>query len=368
MAWNVWSVDTVTGGDRVRVYPSGMPWCRALNGTGQTKQATFLLGDPKVSETATRTRLTPLVRSLVLDWDGHVVYAGRIKDRPSYVRSTQTLTVTHQDIWGVFSERFVLSNRSDEFPKQGKVEHRGYGMGTIARRLVRDSINTSPTSKYGLPIDFAADSPGGSNRKYEGYSLTRLDDALGELLDSGHCPDMDFRPYWDSNGKLRYEMRVGGLSTDTLSWQTSGALSEAGDALTDVEILESSDNLASTVFGVGQGSGEDMKAKVAQSTSSPFPAREVQVSSKGKEDDAGLQSQVDEVLRLGQAPTEQHRLTMRVDGSPGIRDLQVGMTARIYYSGDPWIPDGWATTRLIQYSGDLTGAVKLDFQPVDGGA
>lgn len=366
MAWNVWSVDTVTGGDRVRVHPSDMQWCRGLNGTAQQGRATFLLGDAKTRETATRDRLMPLARTLVLDWDGHVVYAGRIEDRPSYVRSSQTLTVTHGDVWKSFGERYVLSNRSNEFPKTSSVQHRGFGMGTIARRLVRDSVNTEPKAKYGLPIDFAADATGSSNRTYEGYSLTRLDDALQELLDSGHCPDMELRPYWDSSGKLRYEFRVGGLSTDTLSWHTSGALSAAGDALTDVEILESSENLATTVFAVGQGSGEDMKAKVARSSAGPFPAKEVQASAKGEADDTSLQDLANETLRLGQTLTEQHRLTMRVDGSPGIRDLQVGMTARIYYSGDPWIPDGWATTRLIQYSGDLSGAVKLDFQPVDG--
>lgn len=357
MAWNVWLVDTTTGRNRVKVQPATTSWGRALDGSAGEKESTFLLRDPKVAELVTRARTTPLSKSVVVDWDGACVYAAPIRSR-KYDRNEGTLTLNHEDYWSFLQRRLVVSDRSDNVAKS-KSEHRGYGVGTIVRRLLREAITASPTSMFGLPIDLAADSASTTNRTWHGYQLASLQDAMQSILDLGNCPDADLLPSWDASGNLRLEFRVGGLSTDSQVWSVSDAQSNVLSAT----VTEDASRVTNSVFAVGEGQEQDMKVAYRANKASSYPAMESVLSFKQERDPAVLGLLAEEHLRVYGSPTEQYAVSVRADGEPNVGAIRLGMTSRLYFAGDPWMGSTSVSTRLIEFSGDLTDSVSLQFQP-----
>lgn len=356
MAWTVWCCDTATGEKLGTLPASSFSWQRVLN-SGGSGQATFPLGDPLFRELDMRSRTGLVRRTLVAEWDGEPVYAGIIWKR-SYSRDSQTLTVEHSDLWSILSRRLMVSQNTTGVEKT-RIEFRNISVSTVVKKTVQ-------TGTADLPMVYWSDFSGGRKAVFEGYMLKSVADALQDQIDQPEGPDVDFRPIWGPNG-LQWQMRSN-EQFGTYTWNMSAGQT----GVSGITVTEDGAKLSNNVFAIGQGTEQDsiIRANPAAST---FPLLQSTESHKDEADVAKLDGFVQEAQRVYSTPTEQWSFDILASGGNGdtsdqtrVTDLRLNGALSLYSAGDPWIPDGTSTHRLIQYSGDLGEKVKLEFQPTGG--
>lgn len=361
--WSVWSCDTVTGDKQNQLPVSAFPWARLLNAGAPSNSASVPLLDETVKKMGgVKALTTPLSRTLVLDWDDTVVYAGIVGKR-TYTHATGMLEVQHADLWSLFLRR-LAADVVAPFIKKTKQTYVGVSLSTLAKRLVQLSMTGLPDDNRALPITLPADVAGTIKRTYYGYHLNMLADVLEDIINEG--PDIDFRPRW-LNDKLDWEMRTGTTATPKLNaglYEWNLTSQESG--ITDLSVSDDSAKFSTTAYAVGEGTEEDMLMYSNRTLEPAFPAVDHIEMYKTEDDDDRLIARANADLATFDHMTEQWGFSMLASGTPKVSDLLLGGTARVWSKGDPWIPDGWNSNRLIGFSGDLTETVKLGFQP--GGA
>ena len=133
MAWSVWVCDTVSGAKLQRLPVAAFSWSRVLNGSG-SGSATVKLNDAAVKKLNARTLTNPVSNTLVLDWDGVVVYAGVIWSR-DYNREGTSLTLGHADIWSILSRRFAVNHYESPI-ELWKTTYTGISLQQFAKNLM----------------------------------------------------------------------------------------------------------------------------------------------------------------------------------------------------------------------------------------
>lgn len=356
MAWTVYACDTATGAILGCIPAESFSWDRVLN-SGGSGQSSFRVGDPLFRELNLRSWTDLVRRTLVLDWNGEPVYAG-IVWRRVYERDSQTLTVNHSDLWSMLTRRYLVSQRTTGVEKT-KLEFTNISISTVVKRTVQ-------AGTADLPMVYWGDFEGSRKAVFEGYMLKSVADALQDQIDQPDGPDLDFRPIWGPNG-LQWQMRSN-QEFGTYTWNMSAAQS----GVSGLKVIEDGTKLANNVFAVGQGTEKDSIIR-ASPAPSPYPLLQSTVSHKDEKDLVKLDGFVQEAQRIYGTPTGQWSFNMLASGGNGetkdltkVTDLRLNGVLSLYESGDPWIPDGTSSHRLIRYSGDLTEQVKLEFQPTGG--
>jgi len=355
MAWSVWSVDTVTGGDRQRLpKPASFSWGRVLN-AGGSGSAVFMLRDSVFSRLNPRTVLREKSRTLVLDWDGVVVYAGAV-DRAVYDQPSGRLTIAHSDIWTALSDRLAIDHREPV----AKVINQVFvskSSGTVAKKLVELSMQGLAGMNIALPITLPADVAGSISRTYYGYHFEWLGDVLQNLMDEDGGTDIDFRPRWVGNA-LNWEMRTGSLSSGSYEWHVG--VEKSG--ITDLSVTTDAVNVATAAYAIGEGSGIDKLAHSQRDLTPDYPfADRLTTLSTETSEDALARYALGE-LNAFETPTEQWGFSILASGSPKVSDLLLGGTAKTWMQDDPWLTEKSYTNRIIGFSGDLSENVNLQFQ------
>ena len=355
MAWSVWSVDTVTGGDRQRLpNPASFSWGRVLN-AGGSGSAVFMLRDSVFSRLNPRTVLREKSRTLVLDWDGVVVYAGAV-DHAVYDQPSGRLTVAHSDIWTTLKDRLAIDHR-EPIAKVINQVFASKSSGTIAKKMVELSMQGLAGMNIALPITLPADVAGSISRTYYGYHFEWLGDVLQDLMDEDGGTDIDFRPRWVGNS-LNWEMRTGSLSSGSYEWHVG--VEKSG--ITDLSVTSDAVNVATACYAIGEGSGVDKLARSVRDFTPdyPFADRLTTLSTETSED--ALSRYALGELNVFKKPTEQWEFSVLASGTPKVSDLLLGGTAKTWVQDDPWLTAGWNTNRIIGFSGDLSENINLQFQ------
>lgn len=221
--YKVYTVSTATWDDKALVDPTATPWKRTHNESAGALQSTFRLSDAAVRATSTAGLLTPVDRCLVVEFQNVVVYAGIIWE-DDYDYNTQTLTVSHEDIWSLMALRLISEDRTGAIPSWVKT-YTGLEYDTIIKRLVQ--LATTGAART-IPIVFEADYSGGRSRTYYGYNLDTAMDAITEIMNVPGGPDVDFRPEWAPGGaSLQWTLRTGDMNPDA---QTIEVLADVADA------------------------------------------------------------------------------------------------------------------------------------------
>lgn len=364
MAWTVWCCDTTTGEKLYQLPASSFSWQRVLN-SGGSGQASFRLGDPLFREFDMRSCTALVRRTLVLEWVdapsfrvvGEPVYAGIVWKR-SYDRDTQTLTVDHSDLWSILSRRLMVEQNTTGVEKT-RIEFRNISVSTVVKKTVQ-------TGTADLPMVYWSDFTGGRKAVFEGYMLKSVADALQDQIDQPEGPDVDFRPIWGPSG-LQWQMRSN-EQFGTYTWNMSAGQT----GVSGIRVTEDGTKLSNNVFAIGQGTEQDSIIR-ANPAASPLPLLQSTASHKDEVDIAKLDGFVQEAQRVYATPTEQWSFNILASGGNGdtsdqtrVTDLRLNGALSLYSVGDPWIPDGSSTHRLIQYSGDLGEKINLEFQPTGG--
>lgn len=360
MAWRLYSVSSDTWGDKVELPADDVGGGRALN-TGAGGSTTFRIADPSVAEVVTDVTIEPLARVLVKEWNGKVVYAGLILDVDDD-QDAGTVTVTHTDIWWMWTYRHVLAMHGAGAESLPPVEYHGASLATIAKHVVYEGQDAGPVERYKLPIVWPANVAGSHHRIYYGYKFPSVADSLDELMKTDGGPDIDFAPRWSSSGTLEWVMRAGTL-TDGF-WEWDSTVPKSG--VTKLKVKTSGEKVTNKVIGTGEGSERNLLVKAEESfAGSRHPALERVVSYQGISDRDQLSARARADLATANDPTQQLSFTISIEDDVEISDLILGGTARIKTKGRMFLADGWSEWRLVQYDFDRT-SVSLQFQQKGG--
>lgn len=362
MSWRVWSVSTLNWGSRIRVEPDTFPWGRVLNG-GKGGQCTFKLGDEGVAESANKVTLAPWSRMLVAEFQGLILYAGFVT-ASDYDFDTQTFTVDHEDFWSVLSRRLVSAEVTDGIV-QSVLIYTGDSPETMIKHSVYEGQNDA--ARFNLPVVLPPDQPGSLDKTFYGYQLPTIASAIKEFMNGENAPDVDFFPRWigDTEQGLTVEwlLRMGALTDGEWSWDASAPET----TVSGLHERRDGTKMANRVVAIGEGSETSMKARVADgSAASAFLPLDVVTSYKDEDDEDKLAAQARADLAARKHPTTQVSMDVEMNEDFAAHQLRLGGTVNWHTQGDPYFDDGWTSSRLIEFSGDLTDKIHLEFQTAGG--
>jgi hypothetical protein len=343
MAWSVFSVDTITGGDKEQIPVSDFQWSTLLSAGGSatvTIQLDEVLG---YSLSDRQALFAEWARTIVLDWDGTVRFAG-IVTGGGYDKSARTLTLTLRDLWGLWARRGAWDHHAPNM-ELWSITYTSMTLGTLAKRAVQRGTDGPPIPTMDLPITLPTDVSGSISRSYYGYQIDLVGDVLDDLLAEGL--DIDFRGRWVS-GAFDWQM-LNDPSTGSHEWNV-----DADDGgVAGFREKRDADRVTNNSRVIGEGSGRDMLVRSNRNLSSTLPLLDRIETRKNISDETQAAAIADKNLDLYASPTIAWEFEIAADGDPGAGDLFLGDTAKLVLSGDPWLGSGVFTRRIVKLSGSL---------------
>jgi hypothetical protein len=355
MAWRVFSVSTNDWSSKIELAPSASTWARAL-GSGKGGTTDFKVRDPFVAETATETNLAPWKRMIVMDFYGVIIYAGFITGY-SVDRDTATVSVTHEDIYSIFAKRVMADILSDGVQARAALAYSGVSLSNLIKQAVYQGQNDA--ARFNLPIVLPADASGGYSRSYDPWNLPTVASILDDITSTENAPDMDLAPRWTGSGSIEWVLLSGNLTSGTWSWALDTPLTTASG----LKVRRDGSGMANRVAAVGEGSEKKMLLSVADgSASSDFLPLDKVVSYKDEKVQADLAARARADLAKFSRVTEQVSMNVQMNADFSVDQLSLGGTVNWHVKDDLFLAPGWRSSRLIEYSGDLSLFVHLEFQ------
>lgn len=354
--WTFQVHETITGRPLLVVEPSEGDWRRAM-GAGSGRHVIQLRDQespfpPSVAQQIAEANAT----TFVVAWSGVPVYAGLI-DRAVYSFASGRLTLNHvEGFRALLRERhtfgvstygagnLIVSNRS--------------ASGVVHAILQRGIFDWGAT--WRLPVDLPADTAGGYSFPWYNYEWNRIDDLLDQIEKMGF--EIDWRPYFDAAGYLRWETRVGSPLGGAL-FEFPVTVDES--AVSKLDVTVDGTRQLTGCFYMGKGSEADMRRGEAGFVDGPgIPVRDGALSAKDVENTDVLNQMAMAELVKHRSATTQWDFTLTSDAKNPIdfAALTTGVTLRLPTYGDEFIPDGLNPMRLIGLSGDMTHTVTPEVQ------
>ncbi|KWR73334.1 hypothetical protein RN04_03570 [Arthrobacter sp. W1] len=315
-----------------------------------------------------RLPIWPWQSWVVIEWQHpssatwHVVYAGVITE-DSYDWASKKITISHQDVWSIFDQRIVTTDRTNDIAGS-KVIWSGLSKATMIKRIIQNSISSfgSPLM-YDMPFLLPADEAGTEELTVYGYNFEKASDLINDYIEDDGGPDIDFRPYWTSYGSLAWALEVN--ANKALVWDYDLDADQA--SVENLTYKLSGSALCIKVYGAGEGSERRTLVRQSDHNESNYLAMEDSEKFSGVKDLAKLQS-ITTGNRLGRAAAiRQIDMTVRADGSPALNELALGGSVRWKADNDVWLPSGWHSWEVIAFSGSLTDeTIKITTQDLLG--
>lgn len=351
MAWRVWSVDTRTGRKQSVIPVTGFSWSCALNsGSGGTASAVLNAANSKGLDWW--GLMNVVQRTLVIEWDGAPVYAGVIWSW-DYDYDTKRLTVNHADLWSLLTRRMLFTTYSDLMKKRFTIA------SASLWDMVRGVIEAGTAGAYSLPIFMQGTTGGTKSRTWYGYELPMVADELETLMNTAGGPDIAMVPRWsDDESSLEWliydGVEVGGLIPVNLSANKK--------MIHGLKIKRDANECATVVVGTGEGSEQDLDYQVASIGGSFYPHMVKTMSFPKEKDGNMLYDRTWAEAGVVAGPVEQWSASMNASDAFKVTMVKLGRPFRMYSHGDPLILNGQYDLKVIQFSGDLSETVKLEFQ------
>lgn len=367
--YRVCLVDTATWRRKMDITPKSGSWGRAQN-AGRSGQCVLQAGDQSDPDAVIRSTTWPLLHFVVVEWLTSplaapvILYAGIVTDT-EYSWKSKDVTLSHADIWWLFTRRFVLKDRTSTFAtKPSKFVYVNIDAATLAKMGIQGGTNGGSDPQYVLPIVLPANGTGTIDRTIYGYDLETVQDILDEAIQAEGGIDIDFRPRWSTEGTLEWVMDVNANKTTVLDWD----LDAEETPVTDFNFRVAGSGVGNVVYGVGEGMEVDMKVHAAKTAGSVYLALERQVAFKSvKNADALRRRTLGEMVPTNGA-IRQIDMSVQADGPPHVGQFKLGSTIRWKADNDPWLLAGWSGDwELLEFSGAMTSpSVKLAFQGREG--
>jgi len=365
-----WICDTRTGDKIVEVRPSAGSFRRVLCGSGSGEH-TFRLGFGKRTRDQWRALTRPWARSIAIEEDGVVIYAGLIAKR-KHRWKVWSFTISHVDVRELFRRRFpfgVKSYWSDEAASiPGRLVIEGKSQRAVVGKIMEQSL-LGPYDTYSLPIVYPdVNEAGPITVTYENYLLRSTFDLYEDIQDLDGGADIDFDPRWSATGKLEYLLDV---ATPAQPHIVKGSkpfnMTVAAPRFTELTYEEDATDQLTGIFSVGAGSEVDMK--VGGSGAGPgasIPAMDIVETHKSESDQSVLASLSTAGRATLEHPTIQIGMSMLETKRYNLATMPVGTMVPLNFLDEAWIPDGVLDLRIIQFSGDMSAKVSFETQPLVG--
>lgn len=369
--------DLVTGRITTDLPPSKLGWSMILNDAGSV-DVTIL---PRAAETAkleVRAATAPLKQFIGCSYNGTILEAGPIWKR-AYDPKAETLKITGAGIWTILDVVKALpwaALAAGVSPTQVSLDVVNKTLGSIARELVRISIQTNP-SNPGLPIVLPSVVAGSSERHYPGYQLPWLGKLLRDLTGVSRGPDIRFQPRFNGadETKVEWVMTTGTDASPLLvqagpDWTWDGTAEKSG--VVGFGTVEDATGVAAKAYQPGSGSESLMKLKWATDTtlvSRGYPWTETDSASKDIDSEPLLQTYADAAIAQAKYPIETWSVDVRADAEPTLGSYLPGEWAQaIIPEKHPILDPGPVRTRMLSISGDATETVNIALAPIQGRA
>lgn len=375
--------DLLTGRQILDLNVASGSWSTVLN-TADTITLQIDMQDPAMISLGLRNAATPAKTVLAVSEDDTIMAAGPIWTR-KYDRDAKTLELGAKGIWSYFDHRYIQQllaatidvttfTLPDPDNEGGSIanpalttELNGYDLGTIAMKLMELAQSWTGGN---IPLVFPPDRAGYRERNYLGADFTNLGEALRQLTAVDNGPDISFAPRFTSD-RLGIEWVVSTgtedqpmlFSNSTPHWDLTLPESSASN----LEVDEDASDIASLAWQTGGRSDDEVLVARAYDPTLlglGYPLYEVLDSSHSSvsEQDT-LDAYAQEATVFGRGAVETWTFTAEAHQQPVVGSYSVGdfvsLTIAAYDttngSGDPYLPPGTYSQRIVGISGDQDG-------------
>jgi hypothetical protein len=347
MGFSLWACRTTTGQNFGRLDGTLTSWSRELNGADQAQVSIAPGAVTATTRDALRALTTGQLMSLIIDWNGVIVWAGPI------LAARKALTQTAP------------------FPTQ-TLTYTGVSLATIASGLIQVATATAKPGSS-LPIVLPAaetDSDSAHQRTYNGFDVSSVSDLLANLTGVLGGPDIDFLPQWTDGTRSAFQwvLRAGTKAQPQLSSMIPVAFdaTQPGSSVQSIDVTEDYSQLATTQWGKGSGSGTTTLVSMAQSTTltgAGYPALERESDYTTVTTQAELDAHTAGDLATYSTPTVQWSLKVDGAATPALGSYFLGDTAKVNVRRHEWVPDGDYAMRILSIKGDGSNSQTLAMQP-----
>ncbi|MBW4033037.1 MAG: hypothetical protein HIU88_10275 [Acidobacteria bacterium] len=367
MGFTLWACRTTTGQNFGRLDATLTSWSRELNGADQAQISIAPGAVTATTRDGLRALTTGQLMSLVIDWNGVIVWAGPIIARQF---TTGTLTLTAAGLTSILAARKAIT-QTPPFAAQ-TLTYTGVSLATIGRGLIQVATDMAKPGAA-LPIVLPpteSDTDTTHQRTYNGFDLSSVSDLIANLTGVIGGPDIDFMPQWTDGNRSAFQwvMRAGTKAQPQLSSMLPVAFdaTQPGSSVQTIDVTEDYSHLATTMWAKGSGSGTSEIVSMAQSTtltSQGYPALERETDYTTVTTQAELDAHTAGDLATFSTPTVQWAL--KVDGSatPALGSYFLGDTAKVNVRRHEWVPDGDYAMRILSIKGDGSNSQTLAMQP-----
>lgn len=355
MVWSTRVFDTATGNPVLDVncgVDDSADWTRRLGGEGSGSH-TFNLAGLGIATAQVRELFADQKHTIAACWGNYVVYAGVIQET-KYSRNSGTVTVSHDEIRNFFRARMQFGVGA---ASGGDLTVTGRTSSGAVRAILARAMQHS--AEWVLPIDLPADGAGTFSATWAWWRFLTIDDLLTEMEEQG--VEIDFRPYINGSGQLRYQTVVG---TPIVGSATDVPVTAKKSLVKNLQVRTDSTRRVTGVIVAGEGSeaGTLLAWAGNGAGTNPIPIRDVYRSQKDIDDPVKLQAVADTIYAESMNPVEQWSFDLHVSDEFTPELAAVSRVMRMDVRGDPWIPDGMYQKRVIALKGDLSMTVKPEVQ------
>lgn len=291
----------------------------------------------------------PNATTIAVSWNGVPVYAGLVIDS-DYSRDRATLTIQHVDIRTLFQERLTFGVNSYA---AGNLSVTGKNMSGLVRGVLQRGI-FDWGSTWLLPVDLPADVAGSQEIVVKNWEWARIEDLLQRVEKLGAV--IDFDPYFDDSGGLRFRVRVGAphLPGTSLEW----VVTAQDSPVVNLHVRKNGSKQLTGCFYMGKGTEADMRIGEAGFIAGPrIPVRDAARSAKDESDVATLNKMALTDLQGNRTAQTTWSFQLVADQSWDVAAMKPGARITLHMHGDPVISDGAHTFIVTGVSVDSTTSI-----------
>ncbi|ALY09166.1 minor tail protein [Arthrobacter phage HunterDalle] len=371
--------DVKTGKVNATLPVSSYKWGIRLNGAGPIS-ATVRVASKEARRLDLRNLTSTLKQFIGVAYGDTILECGPIWKR-KFNPKDYTLDLQGNGLWSIFDRRknvpgAALRAIGDPLrvdPVKAKITVSGKHLGSIARELVRISIQDNPWGGQ-LPVVLPASIAGTHTRTYYGYNLGWLGDDLRELTAVQKGPDLRFRPRFKAGSPDYVEWVLEHGSVDLLyqdgpDWKWDASVEHSSVA--DYGIDQDGTELAAWAWSPGSGQEEAMRLAAARNTrlvQAGYPWTETEQGSSQEESQTVLQSLANRTMADHALPWDAWSMVVKANAEPKLGTYLPGDWAQAITPMDhPVLPAGLrARVRMLAIDGDHSNNVSIAVAPIQG--
>lgn len=362
--WETWIHSTRSGSPELML-KTGRPlasarWTREMGSKGSGSH-TVLLHEAGIPRSMIREITRGNKYTIVQRWseDNHVAYAGVIQNR-RFLNKGSALVLSSNEIRAAFLGTRYTYGVNEYTPSTGVLNVVNRSRGAALRAVLLAATKSNAVVGWELPLDLPSDASGPFNASWRHEEKFTTEDLLTQIEKDG--VEIDFRPYIDASGYLRYEAvcQVQITSGVPFLLPTNAPRS----IVLGLTVEEDFVGQRTGILGFGKGQGQDAPYKFAPTVGDgigDLPVMDSDESFPDLTDATRLQTATDVLFARRNQPTEQWDYSLHIAGT-GAAMTKPGAIHDLHVFGSDFIEDGSHPQRVISLSGDLSDVVKPGVQ------